>query len=100
MTARSAAACSIIFIYASVGIALLLCCAWSGPAALLTGLGVGGVALALAAQKTLENLFGGIGLIMRDIVRPGRHRTDGGRSQDRGTLGLGSTLMRTQDSDA
>ena len=29
-------------------------------AALLAGLGVGGIAIALAAQKTIENLFGGI----------------------------------------
>src|SRR4051812_29401041 len=31
---------------------------------LLAGLGVGGIAVALAAQKTIENLFGGISLVL------------------------------------
>ena len=30
---------------------------------ILAGLGVGGLAIALAAQKTIENLFGGIAVI-------------------------------------
>ena len=30
---------------------------------ILAGLGVGGIAIALAAQKTIENLFGGISVI-------------------------------------
>jgi len=39
--------------------------------ALLTGLGIGGVAIALAAQKTLADLFGGLSIIMRGAVRVG-----------------------------
>src|SRR4029450_9467736 len=37
----------------------------------LAGLGVGGIAVALAAQKTIENLFGGIALVMDQPVRVG-----------------------------
>jgi MscS family membrane protein len=80
-----------------VGIALLLARAGVNLTALLTGLGVGGVALALAAQKTLENLFGGISLIMRDIVRPGDTCKMAGETGIVQDIGLGSTLMRTQD---
>jgi MscS family membrane protein len=35
----------------------------------LAGLGVGGIAVALAAQKTLENVIGGISLIFDQVVR-------------------------------
>ena len=39
--------------------------------ALLAGLGIGGIALALAAQRTLADLFGGISVVMRGAVRVG-----------------------------
>ena len=39
--------------------------------ALVTGLGVGGLAVALAAQSTLENLIGGINLFADRPVRMG-----------------------------
>ena len=38
---------------------------------MVAGLGVGGIALALAAQKTLADLFGGLSIIMRGAVRVG-----------------------------
>lgn len=38
---------------------------------LLAGLGVGGLAVALAAQKTVENLLGGVTLIADQPVRMG-----------------------------
>ncbi len=41
------------------------------PTAFLTGLGVGGVAVALAAQKTLENVIGGVSLILDRVVHLG-----------------------------
>jgi MscS family membrane protein len=37
--------------------------------AALAGLGIGGIAVALAAQKTIENLFGGISIRPRDPRR-------------------------------
>jgi succinate dehydrogenase / fumarate reductase cytochrome b subunit len=39
--------------------------------ALLAGLGVGGLAIALAGQKTIENLFGGLVLVLDQPVRVG-----------------------------
>lgn len=40
-------------------------------AAAVAGLGVGGIAVALAAQKTLENVIGGVSLIFDQTVRVG-----------------------------
>jgi MscS family membrane protein len=53
----------------------------------LAGVGVGGLAVALAAQKTLENLFGGIAVIsdrpvlVGDICRFGDRTGTGGRDR-------------------
>ncbi len=65
--------------------------------ALLAGLGVGGLAVALAGQKTIENLFGGVSVILDQPVRVG----DFGKFGDvQGTvedIGLRSTRVRTLD---
>ena len=37
----------------------------------LAGLGIGGIAIAFAAQKTLENLFGGISLLGDEVIQVG-----------------------------
>jgi MscS family membrane protein len=65
--------------------------------AMLAGLGVGGVALALAAQKTLENLFGGISLIMREAIRVGDFCKVSDQMGTVEDIGLGSTRIRTLD---
>jgi MscS family membrane protein len=65
--------------------------------AMLAGLGVGGVALALAAQKTLENLFGGISLIMREAIRVGDFCKVADQTGTVEDIGLGSTRLRTLD---
>jgi len=41
------------------------------PTGELAGLGVGGIAVALAAQKTLENVLGGVSLVLDQAVRVG-----------------------------
>ena len=41
------------------------------PTAALAGLGIGGIAVALAAQKTLENVIGGVSIIFDQAVRVG-----------------------------
>jgi MscS family membrane protein len=67
------------------------------PTATLTGLGVGGIAVALAAQKTLENLIAGISLITDQAVRVGDTLKLGdvlGTVED---VGLRSTRIRTLD---
>lgn len=63
----------------------------------LAGLGVGGIAVALAAQKTIENLFGGISLVMDQPVRVGdfcKYGEGFGTVED---VGLRSTRVRTLD---
>ena len=37
----------------------------------LAGLGIGGIAIAFAAQKTLENLFGGVSILGDEVIRVG-----------------------------
>jgi MscS family membrane protein len=61
----------------------------------LAGVGVGGLAVALAAQKTLENLFGGITLIMDQPVRIGDFCRFGTREGTVEDIGLRSTRIRT-----
>ena len=64
---------------------------------LLAGLGIGGIVVALAAQKTVENLFGSVTLAADRVLRVG----DWVRFDDvQGTverIGLRSTHVRTPD---
>jgi MscS family membrane protein len=65
--------------------------------AVLTGLGLGGLAIAFAAQKTLENLFGGIMVISDKPIQVGDFCRAGeflGVVED---IGLRSTRLRTPD---
>jgi MscS family membrane protein len=65
--------------------------------AALAGLGVGGIAIALAAQKTLENLFGGIMLTSDQPVRVGDFCRFGDQVGTVEDIGLRSTRIRTPD---
>jgi len=66
-------------------------------AALLAGLGVGGIAVALAAQKTIENLFGGIILYTDRPVRVGDFCRFGDKMGTIEEIGIRSTRIRTLD---
>ena len=65
--------------------------------AILAGLGVGGLAVALAAQKSLENLFGGIMLAVDQPVRVGEFCRFGDQKGTVEDIGLRSTRVRTLD---
>lgn len=67
------------------------------PTAALAGLGVGGIAVALAAQKTLENLIGGISLILDQVLRVGDTLKLDNVSGTIEDIGLRSTSIRTTD---
>lgn len=67
------------------------------PTAALAGLGVGGIAVALAAQKTLENVIGGISLIFDQVVRVGDTLKVGDTFGTVEEIGLRSTRIRTLD---
>jgi MscS family membrane protein len=63
----------------------------------LAGLGIGGIAVALAAQKTLENFIGGITLYADQPVRVGEFCRFGGTVGTVEEVGLRSTRVRTLD---
>jgi len=65
--------------------------------ALLAGVGVGGLAVALAAQKTIENLFGGVAVISDRPVLVGDTCRFGDRTGTVEDIGLRSTRIRTPD---
>jgi len=67
------------------------------PTAVVAGLGVGGIAVALAAQKTLENVIGGISLILDKVVMVGDTLRVGSIEGTVEDLGLRSTRIRTSD---
>lgn len=64
----------------------------------LAGLGIGGIALALGAQKTLENVFGAFALAVDQPVREGDYvMVDGAVAGNVERIGLRSTQLRTLD---
>ncbi|MGB8480405.1 MAG: mechanosensitive ion channel family protein [Acidobacteriaceae bacterium] len=63
----------------------------------LAGLGIGGLAIALGAQKTLENLIGGVSLLMDKAVQVGDFCKIGDRVGTVEDIGLRSLKMRTLD---
>jgi MscS family membrane protein len=65
--------------------------------AAVAGLGVGGIAVALAAQKSLENLFGGVTLFADRPVRVGDFFKYGDNVGTVEEIGLRSTRVRTLD---
>jgi MscS family membrane protein len=64
---------------------------------LVAGLGIGGVALALAAQKTVENLFGSLSIGVDQPFRVGDYITVDTVSGTVESIGLRSTRIRTLD---
>ena len=67
------------------------------PTPALAGLGVGGIAVALAAQKTLENVIAGTSLILDQAVRVGDVLKMGNVTGTVDHIGLRSTRLRTLD---
>jgi MscS family membrane protein len=63
----------------------------------LAGLGIGGLAVALAAQKTLENLIGGLSLLLDKAVQTGDVCRIGDKVGTVEDIGLRSLKLRTLD---
>jgi len=61
----------------------------------LAGLGIGGIAVALAAQKSLENLFGGVSVLSDQTVRVGDTCKIGDKTGVIEDIGIRSTRLRT-----
>ena len=67
------------------------------PTPALAGLGVGGIAVALAAQKTLENVVAGASIVFDQAVRVGDSLKVGEIVGTVDHIGLRSTRIRTLD---
>lgn len=63
--------------------------------AVVAGLGLGGIAVAFAAQKTIENFFGGVFLVWDKPIRLGDFCKAGEYSGTIENIGLRSTQIRT-----
>jgi MscS family membrane protein len=63
--------------------------------AILAGIGIGGIALGLGAQKTLENLFGGISVVTDRAFQVGDVCKIGDQQGTVEDIGLRSTRIRT-----
>lgn len=82
-----------------VSLGVLVALAYFGvdPTAALAGLGIGGIAVALAAQKTLENVIGGFSLVFDKALRVGDVLRLGDVVGTVDQIGLRSTRIRTMD---
>lgn len=63
----------------------------------LAGLGIGGIAIAFAAQKTLENIFAGVSVLGDEVIRVGDVCRIGDRLGTVEDVSLRSTQMRTPE---
>jgi MscS family membrane protein len=66
-------------------------------AGLLAGLGIGGLAVALAAKETLANLFGSLALLMDRTFQVGDTIRQGDVEGEVVNIGLRSTRVRTKE---
>jgi MscS family membrane protein len=64
---------------------------------LVAGVSVGGIAIAFAAQKTLENLFGGVSIIFDKTIRVGDYCKIGSQGGTVEDIGLRSTSLKTDE---
>jgi len=79
----------------TVALFCVLYLAGVNPSAALAGVGIGGIAVALAAQKTIENLFGGISILTDRVMRVGDLCRVGDTIGTVEDIGLRSTRIRT-----
>lgn len=63
----------------------------------LAGLGIGGIAIGFGAQKTIENLFGGVSVLADEVFRVGDVCRFGDRTGVIEDIGLRSTRIRTEE---
>jgi MscS family membrane protein len=82
-------------IFVIVGLFVFLFTVGVNPTAAVAGLGVGGIAVALAAQKTLENVIGGASIILDRVVQVGEFLKIGDIQGTVEQIGLRSTKLRS-----
>ena len=79
----------------AIGLLVMLAIEGINTTAVITGLGVGGIAIAFAAQKTIENLFGTITIVSDQPIRVGDFCKVDGQMGTVERIGLRSTRLRT-----
>jgi len=84
-------------VVAILAVLLMIYASGKDVTTLLAGLGLGGIAIAFAAQKTLENLFGGVSIISDEPMRVGDFCRIGDKTGTIEDIGLRSTRVRTMD---
>jgi len=87
--------CQIFFI--TIAALLVLQNLGYNVAGLLAGLGIGGLAVALAAKETLANLFGSIALLLDRTFQVGDTIKQGDVEGEVVNIGLRSTRVRTKE---
>ena len=80
-----------------VGILLILGNLGFNMSTALAGLGIGGLAIGFGAQKTIENLFGGVSVLGDEVFRVGDVCRFGDRTGTVEDIGLRSTRIRTDE---
>ncbi len=78
-----------------IGALILFYIAGVNLTAVLAGVGIGGIAIALAAQKSLENLFGAMTIISDKAIRVGDFCRAGEFTGTVEDIGMRSTRIRT-----
>ena len=63
----------------------------------LAGVGIGGLAIGFGAQKTIENLFGGVSVLGDEVIRVGDYCRFGDKAGTVEDIGLRSTRIRTPE---
>jgi MscS family membrane protein len=87
----------LVCVWFTAGLFLILRSLGFELTAVIAGLGIGGIAFAFAAQKTIENLFGTVTVVADEAIQVGdicQIGTIEGRVE---SIGLRSTLIRTPD---
>ncbi|GAC1673141.1 MAG: hypothetical protein PVS2B2_06090 [Candidatus Acidiferrum sp.] len=85
-----------VVIFLSIGIGLLHNLGVDVTTA-LAGVGIGGLALGLGAQKTFENLFGGVSILFDKALQVGDTCKIGAQTGTVEDIGLRSTKIRTPE---
>jgi len=87
----------VVCIWFTAGLFLILRSLGIELTAVVAGLGIGGLAFAFAAQKTIENLFGTITVVTDEAIKVGDYCKTGTIEGRVESIGLRSTRIRTPD---
>lgn len=87
----------VMAVFATAGLFLMLRSLGFEVTLAVAGLGVGGIAIAFAAQKTIENLFGTVTIVADKAIHVGDQCQAGTTEGGVESIGLRSTRIRTAD---